>query len=42
MLAGKPACSRGRQSAGTHVEIPKAQKAIARREPMQIGSRRIM
>jgi hypothetical protein len=42
MLAGKMTRSRGRQSAGTRVENPKTQKAIARREPMQIGSRRIM
>src|SRR5512134_3306023 len=34
MLAGKLTRSRGRQSAGTRVEIPKSQKAIARREPM--------
>jgi hypothetical protein len=34
MLAGKLTRSRGRQSAGTRVEIPKTQKAIARREPM--------
>jgi hypothetical protein len=34
LLADKPTCSRGRQSAGTRVEIPKNQKTIARREPM--------
>jgi hypothetical protein len=42
MLADKLTRSRGRQSAGTRVEIPKTQKAIARRQPKQIGSRRIM
>jgi len=34
MLADKSGRSRDRQSAGTRVEIPKTQKAIAHREPM--------
>jgi hypothetical protein len=41
MLAGKLTRSRERQSAGTRVEIPKSQKAIARREPMPDRLRRI-
>jgi hypothetical protein len=41
MLADKINLSRDRRSAGVRVKCPKTQKAIARREPMPVGSRRI-